>query len=178
MITQHVKIPQDRIGVLIGPQGVVKEQIERRSESSISVDSTEGEVLIEGREGGDPVKTLRVIEVVKAIGRGFSPDHAAKLLDDELLLLDVISLAHLSPKMLNRVKGRVIGREGKSRQAIEELTGVHISVYGKTISLIGDPLRLRTAHEAIEMLIRGAPHSSVYNFLERKRRSEEEQEGW
>jgi len=178
MITQHVKIPQDRIGVLIGPQGVVKEQIERRSQSSISVDSTEGEVLIEGREGGDPVKTLRVIEVVTAIGRGFSPDHAAKLLDDESLLLDVISLSHLSPKMLNRVKGRVIGREGKSRQAIEELTGVHISVYGKTISLIGDTVRLRTAHEAIEMLIRGAPHSSVYSFLERKRRSEEEQAGW
>jgi ribosomal RNA assembly protein len=164
--------------VLIGPQGVVKEQIERRSESSISVDSIEGEVLIEGREDGDPVKTLRVIEVVKAIGRGFSPDHAAKLLDDESLLLDVISLAHISPKMLNRVKGRVIGREGKSRQAIEELTGVHISVYGKTISLIGDTVRLRTAREAIEMLIRGAPHSSVYSFLERKRRSEEEQAGW
>lgn len=178
MITQHIKIPLDRIGVLIGPQGVVKEQIERRSESRISVDSSEGEVLIEGCEGGDPVKTLRVIEVVKAIGRGFSPAHATKLLDDELLLLDVISLDHLSPKMLNRVKGRVIGREGKSRQAIEELTGVLISVYGKTICLIGEPLRLRTAHEAIEMLIRGAPHSSVYSFLERKRRAEEEQAGW
>jgi ribosomal RNA assembly protein len=178
MITQRVKIPQDRIGVLIGPKGFVKEHIERRSESTITIDSTEGDVLIEGREGGDPIKTLRVIEVVTAIGRGFSPENASKLLDDESLLLDVISLAHLSAKTLNRVKGRVIGRDGKTRQTIETLTGVLISVHGKTISLIGDQQRLRTAREAIEMLIRGAPHSSVYHFLERKRQAEEELEVW
>lgn len=178
MMSQRVKIPQDRIGVLIGHNGFVKGDIEKKSDSTITVDSTEGEVHIESIEGGDPVKTLRVAEVVKAIGRGFSPENAFKLLDDDFLLFEVISLSHLSPKTLNRVKGRVIGRNGKTRWTIENLADVKISVYGKTISLIGYAHEVRTAHEAIAMLIHGSPHSSVYSFLERKRRAEEEQAGW
>jgi ribosomal RNA assembly protein len=178
MVTQHVKIPQDRIGVLIGHNGFVKEDIERKSESRITIDSTEGEVSIEGREGGDPLKMLRVVEVIKAIGRGFSPENAFALLNDDFLLFEVISLSHLSPKTLNRVKGRIIGKNGKTRQVLENLTDVKISVYGKTVSLIGYEDRIRTAHDAIELLIRGSPHSSVYNFLERKRRAEAEQAEW
>lgn len=178
MMTQHVKIPHDRIAVLIGPKGIVKGDIEKKSESTITIDSTEGEVHIEGREGGDPIKALRVAEVIKAIGRGFSPQNAFQLLDDDFLILAVISLSHLSPKTLNRVKGRVIGRNGKTRQTIENLAEVTISVYGKTISLIGYSNQIKTASEALAMLIHGAPHSSVYSFLERRRRAEEEQAGW
>jgi len=72
MVTQYVRIPQDRIGVLIGHNGIVKENIEKKSDSRIEVDSTEGEVYIEGIEGGDPLKVLRVADVINAIGRGFS----------------------------------------------------------------------------------------------------------
>jgi len=176
MITQHVKIPLDRIGVLIGQKGTVKEDIEEKSGSEIRVDSNEGEVSIECAEGADPLKALRVAEVIKAIGRGFSPEHACRLLDDDLLLFEVISLSYLSPKTLNRVKGRVIGRNGRTRQVIEEVAGVKISVYGKTISLLGHSHQIQTAHEAVTMLIQGAPHSAVYSFLERKRRAEEEEE--
>lgn len=178
MINQHVKIPQDRIAVLIGQKGIVKGDIEKKSESTITIDSIEGEVHIESIEGGDPIKALRVAEVIKAIGRGFSPQNAFRLLDDDFLILEVISLSHLSPKTLNRVKGRVIGRNGKTRQTIENLADVIISVYGKTISLIGYSQQIKTASEALAMLIQGAPHSAVYGFLEQKRRAEEEQAEW
>ena len=178
MVTQHVKIPQDRIGVLIGHNGFVKEDIERKSESRIAIDSAEGDVSIEDREGGDPLKMLRAVDVIRAIGRGFSPENAFALLDDEFLLFEVISLSHLSPKTLNRVKGRIIGKNGKTRRVLEDLTDVKISVYGKTISLIGDADHIRTAHDALELLIHGSPHSSVYNFLERKRKAEAEQAKW
>ena len=178
MVTQLVKIPQDRIGVLIGQNGFVKDTLALKSECTITIDSTEGDVSIESREGGDPLKMLRGVEAIKAIGRGFSPENAFALLDDEFLLFEVISLSHLSLKTLNRVKGRVIGKNGKTRQVIENLTGVKISVYGKTVSLIGYADRIRTAHDAIELLIHGSPHSSVYSFLERKRRAEAEQAEW
>ena len=178
MVTQYIRIPQDRIGVLIGRNGIVKEDIEKKSESRIEVDSTEGEVYIEGIEGGDPLKALRVADVIKAIGRGFSPENAFTLLDDDFLLLDVISIANFTSKTLKRVKGRVIGRNGRTRRAIEDIAGVKISVYGKTISIIGYSHQIRTAHDAIEMLINGAPHSAVYSFLERKRREEEEKKNY
>ena len=178
MATQHVKIPLERIGVLIGQKGIVKEEIEKKSGSKIQVDSTEGEVSIECSEGGDPLKALRVAEMIKAIGRGFSPENAFALLDNDLLLFEVISLAQLSPKNLNRVKGRVIGRNGRTRRVIEELAGVKISVYGKTVSLLGQSHQIQTAHEAIMMLIQGLPHSAVYSFLERKQRMVEQEEKW
>jgi ribosomal RNA assembly protein len=179
MVTQQVKIPLDRIGVLIGQKGIVKEELEKKSGSNIRVDSAEGEVSIESSEAGDPLKALRVAEAIKAIGRGFSPENAVALLDDDHLLFDVISLARLSPKTLNRVKGRVIGRNGQTRRAIEDLAGVKISVFGKTVSLLGQSHQIQTAREAITMLIQGAPHSAVYSFLERKQSAaEEEQEKW
>lgn len=173
MVTQYVRIPQDRIGVLIGHNGIVKENIEKKSDSRIEVDSTEGEVYIEGIEGGDPMKVLRVADVINAIGRGFSPENAFLLLDDESLLFDVISIAHLTPKTLKRIKGRVIGRNGRTRRVIEDITGVKISVYGKSIGIIGYPHQTIAAHDAIEMLINGSPHSAVYSFLEKKQRAEE-----
>ncbi len=181
MVTQYIMIPQDRIGVLIGRNGIVKEEIEKKSESRIEVDSTEGGVYIEGIEGiegGDPLKALRVADVIKAIGRGFSPENAFTLLDDDFLLFDVISIANFTSKTLQRVKGRVIGRNGKTRRVIEDIADVKISVYGKTIGIIGYSHQIRTAHDAIEMLINGSPHSAVYSFLERKRREEEEKKNY
>lgn len=167
MIVEYVKIPRDRIGVLIGSNGTIKEYMEKKSGSEIKVDSNEGDIRI---EGGDSIKVHRVMEVIRAIGRGFSPEKAFKLLDDEFLIFDIITLSHLSPKTRKRVKGRIIGKNGKARMAIENLADIKISVYEKTIGLIGYPQRVRTAHNAIEMLINGAPHSSIYSFLEKKKK--------
>ncbi|MCK4475842.1 MAG: hypothetical protein KAU16_03870 [Methanophagales archaeon] len=175
MVSQYVRIPQDRIGVLIGHNGIVKEDIEKKSKTRIEVDSDEGGVYIESIEGGDPLKALRVVDVVKAIGRGFSPENVFALFDDDFLLFDVISIAHLTSKTLKRVKGRVIGRNGRTRRTIENLAGVKIAIYGKTIGIIGYSHSIRTAHEAIAMLINGAPHSTVYSFLERKAGKEKEE---
>ena len=70
-----------------------------------------------------------------------------------------------------RLKGRVIGSEGKSRNAIEELTETNISVYGKTIGIIGLQQNVASAKKAIESLLSGSPHSNVYRFLERNNRA-------
>jgi len=174
MITHHVRIPQDRIGVLIGNRGLVKSDIEKKSGCKITIDSIEGDVQIKGVVGGDPLKTLRVTEMVKAIGRGFSPENAFALLYDDSLIFEVISLSHLTPETLSRVKGRIIGRKGKTRLAIENLAKVKISVYGKTICLIGYSDNIIAAHDAISLLIEGSPHSAVYSSLERRRRAEED----
>jgi ribosomal RNA assembly protein len=71
---------------------------------------------------------------------------------------------------MKRLKGRVIGKEGKTRRIIEELTEANVSVYGHTISIIGRRDQVYTAKEAVRMLIRGSLHRSVYRYLHRKRR--------
>jgi len=68
-----------------------------------------------------------------------------------------------------RIKGRIIGLHGKSRRVIEELTKCDVSVYGKTVAIIGEATELRLAKDAIEKLAAGSQHKSVYNMLQRAR---------
>ena len=168
---EHIKVPQDRIGAIIGVEGNVKKAIEEKTGAKLEVDSESGVVIVQSE--ADALKALRAAEVIKAIARGFSPEKALRLLDNEDLILDVIDLSALSdsPADLKRIKGRIIGKGGKTREVIEQMTGARLSVYGKTISIIGDADQLATVRAAIDMLIDGAPHSAVYSHLE-KRRSE------
>ncbi|HKL30610.1 MAG TPA: KH domain-containing protein, partial [Natrialbaceae archaeon] len=71
---QHVKIPQDRIGVLIGDGGETMREIEDCAEVRLDIDSENGSVAIE--KNGDPVRGLKAPEIVRAIGRGFPPEDA------------------------------------------------------------------------------------------------------
>jgi len=169
---EHIRIPPDRIGSLIGVNGSVKEFIEENCEVELTIDSENGSVRLESR--GDPFKAMRASDIVKAIGHGFSPQNAVKLLEDDEMIFTVIDLSHVagSPKELTRIKGRIIGKDGTTREIMEELTGSKISVYDDTVSIIGYPEKVRILESAIGMLIDGAPHGSVYAFLEKKRREE------
>ncbi|MCK4884566.1 RNA-processing protein [Candidatus Bathyarchaeota archaeon] len=170
----YLKIPRDRVGALVGPDGSVKAVIERKLSVGLQVESETGAVqitLLSTAE--DPTVLFRAKEVVTAIGRGFAPDHAFRLLDDDEIVFEVIDLREIvgrSPSDLKRLKGRVIGKEGKTRRIIEELSEANISVYGHTISIIGYPDQDSIAREAVSMLIRGSLHGTVYRFLHKKRR--------
>jgi ribosomal RNA assembly protein len=163
-----LKIPKDRIAVLIGAEGATKTELEAETKCSIKIDSQEGDVTLMGK---DALQLYILREAVKAIGRGFNPE-LAKLLFDQDYLLEVINLNDYSknPNHLARLKGRVIGSDGKSRKTIEDLTGSYICVYGKTISILGSAESLGIAKRAVESLLSGSPHSVVYKWLERQRR--------
>ncbi len=52
---------------------------------------------------------------------------------------------------------------------IEELTKCYVSVYGRTVAIIGEVTEAKLAKEAITMLASGSRHRSVYNMLQRAR---------
>ena len=169
MTTQEIKVAGDRLGVLIGKGGATKRDIEEKTQATIRVDSKEGMVIVEGE---DAQGVIGAVKVVEAINRGFSPERAFQLLRDEDLVLDIIDLSAVveTPRQLERVRGRIIGRAGRSREQIEDMTGTSISVHGKTISIIGEFEQVKTARTAVEMLVNGVPHETVYSFLDKKKR--------
>jgi ribosomal RNA assembly protein len=168
---QEIKIAGSRIGVLIGKAGATKKELETKTHTTITIDSKEGLVKIEGSDE-HAVSHLRAVEIINAINRGFSPERAFEMLEDEDLLFDVIDLSGLaeSPRHLDRLRGRIIGKDGHAREQIEDLTDVEISVFGKTVALIGYPEQLKTARAAIDMLVSGVPHENVFAFLDRKKK--------
>jgi ribosomal RNA assembly protein len=166
----ELRIPKDRIGALVGKEGQIKKEIETQTKTKIKIDSKEGDVFISGE---DAIGLYSCREVIRAIGRGFNPEVAELLLkqDYSFELIDLKDYAGKSKDALLRIKGRVIGSEGRTRALIEELTETYVCVYGKTIGLIGLPEYTFLAKEAVEKLLGGSPHSSVYKFLEKKRRA-------
>ena len=166
----YAKVPLDRIGVLIGEGGRVKQEIMRRTRTKITVDSTTGMVVIEP-EAPDvpPYMVMKAQEVVRAIAYGFPPEKALRLLDEDqvLVVIDLKQLVGDAPNHLQRIKGRIIGEKGKARKTIEEMTGTYIVVYDNYVAIIGDYESANIAKQAIEMLIQGRQHSTVYRYLDR-----------
>jgi ribosomal RNA assembly protein len=169
-----IKIPKERVGVLIGPDGRIKKSIEEKLAVELQIDGEAGDVNILLKENAtDPSTLFRAKDVVTSVGRGFSPEHAFRLIRDEEAVLDVLDLRIVFGKSeadIKRVKGRIIGMNGKTRTIIEELTEANVAVYGHTVAIIGTIEQAQIAREAIEMLIKGNMHGTVYRFLHRKRR--------
>jgi ribosomal RNA assembly protein len=167
---QVVRIPLERVGAVIGKEGVTKRVLEEEMGVKLDVDSREGLVTLKAESAlrSDPFAATRVIE---AIGRGFSPQRARRLLEEgaALEVIDLRDYAGRSVNSLERIRGRVIGLKGKSRRVIEELTGCHLSVYGRTVAIIGEAAEVQVASQAVRALAGGSQHKTVYNTLQKAR---------
>jgi len=168
----NAMIPRERVGVLIGPKGSVKSTIEKKLFVDLEIDSDTGSVYIGVKpDSPDPSSALRAKDLVLAIGRGFSPSRAFSLFNDDYSF-DIVDLHDYFGKNeaeIRRVDGRIIGREGRARRNLEELTGTLISVSGHTVSVIGTFESVSMAKDALEKLIEGRQHGTVYKFLRKKR---------
>lgn len=167
-----VRIPKERVGILIGAEGKTKQHTENKLNVRLEIDS-EGNVTITLAEGAtDPSTLLKAKDVVTAIGRGFAPETAFRLIRNEDDIFDLIDLRLIfgrSESDIKRIKGRIIGADGKTRKLIEELTEADVVVYGHTIGLIGSFEQVDAAHNAVQMIIEGCQHHTVYNYLQKKR---------
>ena len=171
---KSVLIPLDRVGALIGKSGKVKSKIEKICSVKITISSETGEIMISGIGKVEEMLPFKAVEVVMAIGRGFSPEKAMRLLRGEntLHVIDLREFAGKSSSNIERIKGRIIGEGGRVRQNIEELSGANISVYGRTVAIIGEGNQLKHALDAISALSSGSMHGAVYNDLQDARRRE------
>ncbi len=170
-VFQHeIKIPKERIAVLIGKKGETKQEIETATLTQLIIDSKEGDVTIRGRDGMG-IYTSK--EIVTAIGRGFNPEIALLLLkvDYSFEAINLTDVSGKSKESLLRIKGRVIGKDGKTREIIQQMTNTYVSVFGKTVCLIGETSSVQFAHRAIEMLLKGSTHATVYKWLEKQRKT-------
>jgi ribosomal RNA assembly protein len=153
-----VRIPKERVGVLVGPDGKVKQNIEEKLMVELEIESEAGGVtIVLSERTNDPSLVFRAKDVVTAIGRGFSPEHAFRLLRNEEDIFDFIDFRVVfgrSESDIKRIKGRIIGANGKTRKLIEELTDASVVVYGHTVGFIGTFEQVDVARNAVQMLIR------------------------
>ncbi|MCE4615274.1 MAG: KH domain-containing protein [Desulfurococcales archaeon] len=164
----HVKIPLDRIPIVIGKEGETKNEIMSKTGTLITVDTENSMVVIESETPSvPPINVMKASEIVKAIGLGFTPEEASALLDDDnvLLVIDLKNLIGDNQNTLKRIKGRIIGEKGRARRTIEEMTGTTIVVGKYHVAIIGSYERAMAAKRAVEMLAEGRQHGTVYRHI-------------
>ncbi len=170
----ELRIPKERVAVLIGSKGKTKKALERETKTHINVHSDEGIIRIEGK---DALLLYLAREIIRAIGRGFNPEIATQLIKSDYGF-EIIPLQDYARNQhdFTRLRGRVIGEGGRSRRVIEDLTETTVCVYGKTASIIGPAEHIADARRAIQSLLAGSPHAHVYRWLERRKRTKRIQE--
>ena len=113
-----VRIPVERIAVLIGPKGSTKKKIEDLTDTKLIIDSNSGDVIIiiEEEELEDPISLWKARDMVKAIGRGFSPQKAYEINKPSygFDLLQLRDFVGTSTNALREVKSRLIGKNGRT----------------------------------------------------------------
>ncbi len=167
------RIPKDRIAVLIGKGGRTRKMLEKSSGASLEIDSATGDVsAIWNQEELDPIVKMKMPDVIRAIGRGLAPNRAVKLLDDDVFLrmYDIREWVGRQPNQTRRMRSRLIGRNGRIRSLIEEMSRTEMAIYGSTVLVIGDEDGLALATPAIENILNGAEHGTVLHGLEQDRK--------
>ncbi len=160
---EEAKIPEDRLPVLIGKKGRAKKHIEELTDTHLEVSDW---VKITGE---DPLKLMKARDMVVAIGRGFTPEEAERLAEDDCSL-HIISLAGETFKKRTRLLGRVIGNRGRSKHIIENETGASVAIKGKTVAVIGTPEETAPAEEALQDLLAGRTHGHAYKVMNMRKK--------
>ncbi len=169
MYQEEIKIPRDRIPILIGKKGSVKKNLQFTLGINLTIND-DGVILIKST---DSLNIYIAKQILKAIGRGFNPVIAMQLQNENnsLEILDIDDYSKNNKNRQLRIKSRLIGSNGKARRILERLTHTYIQVYGKTVSVIGEINNVTLARQALERLMHGAKHGNVYAFIEKKKRS-------
>jgi len=94
---------------------------------------------------------------IKGLKAGFDIKKLLNILDNDWDILE-IDLKQVFEKKINhiiRIKGRIIGEEGKVLEELRKRTNADIIIKDKYIYILGDSISLQSAYEGIKRIIKG-----------------------
>ena len=107
-------------------------------------------------------------KIIQAIDFGFEPEDALLLRNENFLLEFVNIKEHTHRHHLEDIRSRVIGRNGKAKRTIEELTGAVLHINENSVGIIVDAEHVEQTIQAIISLVQGSKHSNVFAYLEKQ----------
>ena len=159
-----LRINNRRLPVVIGNNGSTRIDLEKKCGVSLDIDSGTAEIIITSNNYYNIYTSKKIIN---AIARGFSPEHAFRLLNDDFSL-DIVHIKDFvgkNEKRINQIKGRVIGTEGKFKIYLENKFNCFISVFGNTVSIISRTEDITSIREIIEVLLKGQKHTTAFKLV-------------
>jgi len=139
-----------------------KKKIEK--ELDVKINNKGKNIFIEGA----PENEFIALEILKAMDLGFSLENAL-LLKDEEIIFQIIPIREITHRCdLERIRGRIIGIQGKTLKTLKHLTGCEICLKDNQVGIIGNSEYIGEAIIALKSLIQGSKQGNVYARLERE----------
>lgn len=109
----------------------------------------------------------RAALLIKAVLIGFSVEDVIFVLKEDAYLysFEIYEVKMLKGDHLNRAIGRIIGRNGSTKRAIEATSKAKIAVIDTKVHILGDTENIDVAKDAICRLIMGSEPSKIHNRL-------------
>lgn len=159
---QEMKIMynEEEISNIVGKKGRNIKELKRMLNINIKIVGN----IVEIRDLGK-LNMYETISIIDALALGFSAKKAVQLQDPNYLFERINLKTRLRKTRRKVIKSRIIGKEGKTIDIIQKMTGCDIKIFDNTVGIIGKEENVELAKRAIEKLMRGAPHSVVYKWL-------------
>jgi len=142
---------------------ILKSKKKLETELNIKISNRGKEVSITG----EPEDEYIAEKVIDSINFGF-PIPEALAIKKEDFLFEVINIKeHTKRKDLERIRARIIGKEGKTLKTFCKLTKCFFELKDNEVGIIGSPEHIENAQEAIISIIKGSKQSNVYSLLEK-----------
>lgn len=143
-----------------------KEKIEKEKDIKIKINSSKKTAEI----NGSALDEYEVQNILEAISFGFSAQKAIALLNEDIEFRKINIKDFTRRKNLRDVRSRIIGKKGKIKHTIEELSGCSIILKDNALGILGDIEFIDTVITALGNIAKGSKASNVYSYLERSNR--------
>jgi len=130
----------------------------------VKLSSKENIVFIKG----DAENEYICLQAIEAIDLGFSIKESLLLKDEEIIFKQINIKSIAKRRDMSQIRARIIGTNGRVIDTLESLTDCFFAVHNNTVGIIGNIENMKTALYALENLIAGSKHASVYAYLEKK----------
>jgi len=142
---------------------ILKSKKKLTQELKVKITNRGKEVSIEGSSENEFIAE----KVIDAINFGFPLSYALLIKKEDFMFERISIKEHTKRQNLERIRARIIGRNGKTLKTLCSLTQCFFEIKDNEIGIIGSPERIENAQDAIISLIRGSKQANVYSFLEK-----------
>ena len=142
---------------------ILKNKKRLEAKLKVKISNRGREVYIEGK----PVDEYIAGMVIDALNFGFD-FKLAILIKEEDFVFEIIHIKDYTKRHdLHRVRARLIGKQGKTKNTISVLTNCFFEIQDNEVGIIGDPEFIENAQQGVISIIQGSKQGNVYSFLEK-----------
>ena len=142
---------------------ILKNKKKLQEKLNVKITNRGKEVYLKGNAADEYIAEL----VIDALNFGFEYNTAIMIKEENFTFERLHIKDYTKRNDLERVRGRIIGKQGKTLKTIEQLTKCFIALKGNEVGIIGPAENIENAQNAITSIIRGSKQSNVYSFLEK-----------